>query len=118
MIALRTAVLAFLAMALAAPACAADLTGTWGLQVDLGAQKGAPTLVLQQTGTALSGTYKGALGEAPLKGKVTGDDFTLDFNAGGADVHYIGKVTADGHAMSGTADYGGQASGTFTGTKK
>lgn len=118
MIALRTAVLAWLVTALAVPAYAADLTGTWGLQVDLGARKGAPTLVLQQTGTALAGTDKGALGEAPLKGTVTGDDFTLDFNASGADVHDVGKVAADGHTMSGTADYGGQASGTFSGTKK
>jgi hypothetical protein len=118
MIALRTAALALFAMVLAAPASAADLTGTWGLQVDLGAQKGAPTLELKQTGAALAGTYKGALGEAPLKGTVTGDDFTLDFSAGGAAVHYVGKVAGDGHTMSGTADYGGQASGTFTGTKK
>lgn len=118
MTALRTASLALLAAMLAVPAYAADLTGTWGLQVDLGAQKGAPTLVLQQTGTALAGTYKGALGEAPLKGTVMGDDFTLDFSAGGAAVHYVCKVAADGHTMSGTADYGGQASGTFTGTKK
>ncbi len=67
--------------------------------------------------TNLTGTYSGALGEAPIKGTVKGNDVTIDFDASGAAVHYAGKISADGNKIEGTVDYGGQASGTFTATR-
>ena len=102
---------------LAAHAYAADVTGTWNAQVDLGGQSGAPTFVLKQDGDKLTGTYSGALGDAPLKGTIKGDKIAFDFDAQGAAVHYEGTINADATEMKGTCDYGGQASGTFTAKK-
>jgi len=98
---------------------ALDLTGTWNAKVDLSTgQSGSPTFVLKQDGEKLTGTYSGALGDAPIKGTVKGNDITIDFEVSGAQIHYAGKVDKDGKKMEGTVDYGGQASGTFTATKK
>lgn len=96
---------------------AADVTGTWNAKVDLGGQGGTPTFVLKQDGEKLSGTYSGALGEAPVHGTVKGNEIVLDFEASGAAIHYAGKIDADGKKIEGTVDYGGQASGTFTATR-
>jgi len=95
-----------------------DLTGTWNCKVVLGEQSGTPTFVLKQQGEKLTGTYSGALGDAPVTGTVKGSDVTIDFEASGAQIHYAGKVDKDGKKIEGTCDYGGQASGTFTATKK
>ena len=111
------AVLALMIFA-ALPLIAADVTGTWNAQVKLGDQAGSPTFVLKQDGEKLTGTYSGALGEAPVHGTIKGDQITLDFDASGAAIHYAGKLDADGKKIEGTVDYGGQASGTFTAVKK
>ncbi|HEY6348693.1 MAG TPA: hypothetical protein VI636_04710 [Candidatus Angelobacter sp.] len=104
---------------LAATAFAVDLTGTWNAKVELGGgQSGSPTFTLKQDGEKLTGTYSGALGDAPIKGTVKGNEVTIDFEASGAEIHYAGKVDNEGKKMEGTVDYGGQASGTFTATKK
>jgi hypothetical protein len=96
---------------------ASTLSGTWNAKVDLGSQTGSPTFVLKQDGQSLSGTYSGALGEAPLKGAVNGKKVTWDFEVSGAQVHYTGTISDDGSKIEGTVDYGGQASGTFTATR-
>ena len=99
-------------------AYAASVSGTWKAKVDLGGQGGSPTFALKQDGEKLTGTYSGALGDAPLTGTLKGNAITFDFEAQGAKVHYEGKLNADGTQMEGTCDYGGQASGTFTATKQ
>lgn len=100
-------------------ALAADLTGTWNAKVELSTgQSGTPTFVLKQHGEKLTGTYSGALGDAPINGTVKGSDVTINFEVSGAQIHYAGKVDKEGKKMEGTVDYGGQASGTFTATKK
>lgn len=99
-------------------AFATDVTGTWNSTVDLGGgQGGTPSFVLKQDGDKLTGTYSGALGDAPLHGTIKGNEVTFDFEAQGAAVHYAGKLDADGKTIKGTCDYGGQASGTFTATR-
>lgn len=104
---------------LASTAFATDLTGTWNAKVELSTgQSGTPTFTLKQDGDKLTGTYSGALGDAPIKGTVKGNDVTIDFEASGAQVHYVGKVDNEGKKMEGTVDYAGQASGKFTATKK
>jgi len=113
-----SAILAFtLFVAVSMFAFATDLTGTWNAKVDLGGQGGSPTFVLKQDGEKLSGTYSGALGEAPVHGTVKGSEVTFDFEVSGAAIHYAGKVDSTGKKMEGTVDYGGQASGTFTAIK-
>ena len=95
---------------------AADLTGTWQFSVDLDqGGHGDPVFTLKQTGTALSGTYKGPLGEYPVTGNVTGErvelSFTFDRDGQSIKAVYKGKLESDGK-LSGTLDFGG---GTTTG---
>ncbi len=96
---------------------ATSLTGTWNAKVEVGGQSGSPTFVLKQDGEALTGTYSGAFGEAPLKGTVKENKVTWDFEASGAKIHYSGTISSDGAKIEGTVDYGGQADGTFTATR-
>lgn len=114
----KTAIAATASLMLATPAFAADVSGTWNAAVDLGTRKGTPTFALKQTGEALAGTYTGQLGTSDLTGTVKGDAVDFTFSVMGATVKYDGKLDASGNAMSGTVDYGGQASGTFTATRK
>jgi hypothetical protein len=101
-------------------AAAADVTGTWIMAVETGAGSGSPTFVLVQKGEALSGTYKGQLGEAQVTGTVKGDEITIDYKvdgqAGSLAVKYTGKT--DGKTMSGKVSLGQLGEGTFTGTKQ
>jgi hypothetical protein len=97
---------------------AANVTGTWNATVDLGGgQGGTPTFALKQDGEKLTGTYKGALGDAQIAGSVKGEKVAFDFSVQGTKIHYEGTVNAGGTEMHGTCDYGGQASGTFKATK-
>jgi hypothetical protein len=101
-------------------AVAADVTGTWIMAVETGAGSGAPTFVLVQKGEALSGSYKGMLGEAQVTGTVKGDDVTIEYKVEGQGqtlaVKYSGKT--DGKTMSGKVSLGQLGEGTFTGTKQ
>ena len=96
---------------------AADISGTWNANVNLGGQGGSPTFTLKQDGTKLTGTYSGALGEAPLHGTITDVDVSFDFEFQGATIHYAGKLDANGTKITGTCDYPQLGSGTFTATK-
>jgi hypothetical protein len=108
------------AFTIAQVAAAADVTGTWIMAVQTGAGSGSPTFVLVQKGDALSGSYKGQLGEAQVTGTVKGDDvtieYTVDGQAGSLAVKYSGKT--DGKTMSGKVSLGQLGEGTFTGTKQ
>jgi hypothetical protein len=114
------ALLAAAALAVAQLASAADVTGTWIMAVETGAGSGSPTFVLVQKGDALSGTYKGMLGEAQVSGTVKGDDVTIEYKVDGQGqtlaVKYSGKT--DGKTMSGKVSLGQLGEGTFTGTKQ
>lgn len=107
-------------IALALPLAAADLTGAWDVTVDIGGNTGNPVITLKQEGNNLTGTYKGMLGEAPLKGTVDGSkvrwEFTADYDGNKFNVVYSGTV--DGDTIKGAIDFGGQAEGTFTAKKK
>jgi hypothetical protein len=114
------ALLAVAALAVAQLASAADVTGTWIMAVQTGAGSGSPTFVLVQKGEALSGTYKGMLGEAQVTGTVKGEDVTIEYTVDGQGqtlaVKYSGKT--DGKTMSGKVSLGQLGEGTFTGTKQ
>ncbi|HEX3397475.1 MAG TPA: hypothetical protein VHS76_12305 [Steroidobacteraceae bacterium] len=114
------AVLAIAAIAVAQLAGAADVTGTWIMAVETSAGSGSPTFVLVQKGDALSGTYRGQLGEAQVSGTVKGDDVVIEYKvegqAGNLAVKYSGKT--DGKTMSGKVSLGQLGEGTFTGTKQ
>ncbi|MBI3422470.1 MAG: hypothetical protein HY011_05985 [Acidobacteria bacterium] len=99
----------------------ADLTGTWKLTLQTQQGTSNPTLTLKQEGEELTGTYKGRLGEAPVKGTVKGNafKFSLKVNAQGNElqIDYDGTLEADG-TIKGKAKFGDFGEGTFTGKKE
>lgn len=113
----RTFLLLFLT---AAMALAADITGSWSFSVDTDMGSGTPTFTFKQTGEKITGNYRGQLGEAPLTGTVQGNKITFSFEISPTGdkltVVYTGTLEGD-KAMKGAIDFGGQAKGTFTGTK-
>ena len=114
------AVLAITALMLMHAVHAADVTGTWVMTVQTSAGSGTPTFNLVQKGDAITGTYKGQLGEAPVTGTMNGNDITLEFGVEtqgqSLTIKYTGKV--DGKSVSGSVALGGFGSGTFTGVKQ
>jgi hypothetical protein len=97
-----------------------DVTGIWFLSVATPLGGGSPTLSMQQNGDNISGTYHGMFGEAPLKGSIKGDEFSVQFNIDSQGqvmtITYTGKVQGD--TMSGKVSLGTLGEGTFNGSKK
>ena len=113
--------LLLLFFAMAALMFAADITGTWEFQVDSDMGSGTPTFTFKQADSQLTGTYRGALGEAPITGKVDGDkvEFSFEVAPSGDKIAVKYSGTLDGATkMKGSVDFGGQAKGTFSATKK
>ena len=96
---------------------AADISGAWSFEVVTDAGSGTPKFVFKQEGEKLTGTYSGQLGEAKITGTVKGQDVTFSFDIG-APVVYQGRIDESGKKITGNCDIGGQATGTFTGTKQ
>ena len=115
----RTLSLALCLLALVAhPVSGQDVTGTWVLSVDLGAAgSGDATFVLEQEGTAITGTYSGAVGEG-LEVTGTAEDgmVKLIFQSDLAgEIGYEGTI--EGTTMEGTCTYGQVGEGTFQGSR-
>jgi len=100
-------------IALALPAAAADVTGKWNCDVQLDMGGGEIVFEFKQEGEALTGTYSGMAGEIDLTGTVKGDEIEFQFETEFGTIVYKGKIESAG-SMSGTADYAGQAGGTWT----
>jgi hypothetical protein len=98
---LRTVISFLVACAMA---LAADVTGKWTFSVETSAGSGTPSFTFVQKGTALTGTYQGAVGEAPLKGKVEGDKIEFVVETGSGELRYSGTITG-ATTMEGKADY-------------
>ncbi|MFZ4627760.1 MAG: hypothetical protein ACOYNR_05455 [Blastocatellia bacterium] len=121
----RAADAAATAPAPAAPPAAApsapsfDLSGTWDVQVETDQGSGNPTFQLTQKDGTLTGKYQGMLGEYPVTGTITGEQFDLSFKVSG---QVEGTVTVsgttDGQKIQGKISLAGLAEGTFTGRKK
>jgi len=107
---------ALIGLLTAVVALAADVSGKWTFQVETTAGSGTPTFTLKQAGEKLTGKYSGALGDADITGTVTGNTVTIQFEASGMNVVYKGELQG-ADSMKGTVDLGGQAQGTFTGTR-
>lgn len=108
----RLFLIALCALSLAA----ADITGSWSFEVDLGGQSGTPKFTFQQKGEALTGTYSGQLGESKLTGTVKGNEVEFKFEISGGTVVYKGTIVS-ATEMKGAADYAGQAEGTWKAKK-
>jgi hypothetical protein len=111
--------LACTALAAAALAADANVTGEWDFTVETQAGSGSPHFSLKQDGTTVTGTYKGQLGEAPVTGTVKGDELTLSFNinAQGADLAITYSGTVEGDTIKGKVVLGEMGEGTFTAKK-
>jgi hypothetical protein len=107
----------------AACACAADVSGTWQINVETSQGSGSPTVEFRQQGEALTGTFHSQLfGDAKLTGTVKGNVIEFGFvgEAGGQTVKVSYKGTIESaNAMKGTAVYAGfDDKATWSGTKK
>ncbi|MBS1835166.1 MAG: hypothetical protein JST65_20775 [Acidobacteria bacterium] len=102
---------------LATSVSAAELTGLWGCEVESDMGSGTPTFDLKQEGLTIKGAYSGALGEAPVTGRVDGTNFEFSFQFDQGKVIYRGQQAADG-SLKGSIDFAGQASGKFACKKK
>jgi len=110
-------------LAFVSTACAllaADISGTWNMEVQTDQGSGSPVFVLKQAGEKLSGTYEGTLGKAEVRGSVKGSEVILEFDTDAlgdkATVQYRGRLEGDSK-MKGTVKLG-DFGGTFSGVKK
>ena len=99
---------------------AVDVTGVWESTVESPQGTLVSTATYKQDGEVLTGTHVGQAGELPLKGTVKGNvityQITVDLGGQSLTITYSGKV--DGDSISGTADFGGMGSGTWTVKRK
>lgn len=97
-----------------------NVTGTWNMTVETQAGSGSPTFTLKQDKETLTGTYKGQLGEANVKGTIKGKEIKITFKVNVQDMdlecEYTGTV--DGDTMKGKVKLGELGEGTFTGKKQ
>ncbi len=95
----------------------ADVTGIWNMEVKSTAGTGTPVFDLKhKSPTTVTGTYKGRLGDADVKGTVKGNVIHLEFTINDTRIEYDG--TLDGDNVKGTIKFGTLAEGTFTGVRK
>lgn len=100
----------------------ADVAGTWALEVTTDNGVTHPTVVLEQDGTELQGSYSSeALGRATVTGSVDGNRVTFSFSGSiqgqAIPVRYTGTVGDDGR-LTGTIDIAdGMLTGTFVATR-
>ena len=93
------------------------ITGTWNFTVETSAGSGSPVFVFnQETESSFTGTYKGQLGEAPVKGTIKGKEVKFSFTVNDNLIEYTG--IRDGNSMKGTVKLGSMAEGTFQATRK
>jgi len=98
----------------------ANITGLWNFNVESQLGSGTPTFTFKQDGEKLTGTYQGALGEAPVTGTIKGGDVKFTFKVNLQDeeiiVTYTGKVEGK-DSMKGTVKFGELGEGTWTAKK-
>jgi hypothetical protein len=99
---------------------APEIAGTWDLAVETAMGPGHPVFVFKQEGETLSGSYRGAFGEAPVTGTLHGTNisFSIKVKAGAGESVITYTGTLDGPTMKGSVKLGTFAEGTFTGKKQ
>jgi hypothetical protein len=119
---LRVAVAALVLLVSATAAHAQNAAlGTWDLTTVSPQGETKSVVEIKMDGDALVAVGKSANGERKYDSiAVKGNDITLvitiNFNGSPMTITYTGKI--DGAKMAGDADYGGLATGTFSGAKK
>lgn len=77
----------------------ANVAGTWTISVTGGAGNATQTIVLQQDGGKITGTFKGPRQSGPLEGSVDGNNIQFHVKTR-VPLDYTGTV--DGDSMKGT----------------
>jgi len=97
----------------------ANVAGVWTMTVETSQGSGTPTFNLKQDGKAITGSYKGSLGEAPVTGTIDGNAITLKYNIAtqGVELTVTYSGTVDGATMKGKVVLGEFGEGTFSGKK-
>jgi hypothetical protein len=97
-----------------------DVSGTWDLSVETPQGTMALTSTFKQDGEKLTGTQTSQMGEMPLEGTIKGADIAfaivIDMQGQQMTITYAGKV--DGETMSGTIEFAGMGSSTWTAKKQ
>ena len=100
-------------------ALAADVTGNWNLTVETQRGTQNPTMSLTQKGEEVTGTYKGARGEMPVKGTCKGNDlklsYTISMQGNEMTINYEGVVAGD--TITGKVVMGQMGEGKFSAKK-
>jgi hypothetical protein len=119
---LRRSFIALLAAAClpgAASAADVNVAGRWEITVETQMGTGTPHFDLKQNGSAITGTYQGQFGEAPVSGVLKGKDLRLSFKVSGQGMEYeiVYTGTVEGNTIQGKVAMGDALQGTFTGKK-
>jgi hypothetical protein len=91
----------------------ANVAGTWTVSASDGRRNATQTLVIQQDGAKLTGTFKGPRQSGTIEGSVTGTAISFHVKAR-TQLDYIDTV--DGSTMKGTLSGGGRG-GNWTATR-
>lgn len=97
----------------AAHAADANVAGTWTVNAKSGRRSATQTLVLQQDGNKVTGTFKGPRQSGTISGTVNGNAIQFHVDAK-MPLDYTGTV--DGDSMKGTLNGEGK-SGDWSGTR-
>ena len=90
------------------------VTGTWVFSVDIPTGSGNATLVLEQEGSSITGTYSGVMGDrVPVTGTAEEGVVKLFLASDEGLVSYEARL--EGITMEGTCVYGDRGAGTFRG---
>lgn len=102
-----------------ASAADVNVAGRWELTVDTQMGTGTPHFDLQQNGSAVTGTYQGQFGQAPVSGVLKGKDLRLSFKVSGQGMDYeiVYTGTVEGDTIQGKVSMGDALQGTFTGKR-
>jgi hypothetical protein len=92
----------------------ANVAGSWTVQVQT--DQGPASFALSQNGDEISGNYKGALGEAPIRGTIKGDQITLfiTVQSKGIDTTIVFSGIIEKGLMTGTVNVGNLENGSWT----
>lgn len=96
-----------------------NVAGRWELTVDTQMGTGTPHFDLEQNGSAVTGTYQGQFGAAPVNGVLKGKELRLSFkvSGGGMDYEIVYTGTVEGDTIQGNVSMGDALQGTFTGKR-
>jgi len=107
------AVLILMCSASRASDTAPNVAGTWMVTASSGRRKAQQTLVIQQDGAKITGTFKGPRQSGTIEGSVTGNSINFHVTAK-AGLDYTGTVDRD--SMKGTLSGEGK-NGEWTATR-